>query len=103
MSSRVSPSRENAVLQAGGLTAEPSALVAGRTAAVQRGARGREGSDQQAAQRGWKDMSRNGKKSQGGEKRAKMSRSCTEGNGEQMEGMVGGKNKRIRVSQTETA
>lgn len=47
----VSPSRENAVLQAGGLTAQPSALVAGGAAAGQRGARGREGSDQQAAER----------------------------------------------------
>ena len=47
----VSPSGENTILQAGGLAAEPSALVAGRTAAGQGGARRREGSDQQAAKR----------------------------------------------------
>lgn len=99
-SSCASPSREDAVLQAGGLTAEPSALVAGCTAAVQRGARGWERSDQQAAQRGWKDTRRDGKKSKGGEKREEMSRSCTKGKREQMEAMVGGKSKRINVSQT---
>lgn len=52
---RVSPAREDAVFQACGLTAEPPALVAGRTAAGQRGARRREGSDQQAAQGSFRD------------------------------------------------
>lgn len=36
---QVSPSREDAIFQACGLTAEPAALVAGRTAAGQRGTR----------------------------------------------------------------
>lgn len=58
----VSPSRENAVLQAGGLTAQPSALVAGGAAAGQRGAGGREGSDQQAAERRCGDTRRDGKR-----------------------------------------
>lgn len=51
----VSPSGEDAVFQAGGLAAEPSALVTGRTAAGQGGARRREGSDQQAAERSYRD------------------------------------------------
>lgn len=46
-----SPAGEDSVLQAGGLAAEPSALVAGRTAAGQGGAGRREGGDEQAAQR----------------------------------------------------
>lgn len=52
---RVSPAREDAVFQACGLTAEPTALVAGRTAAGQRGTRRWEGSDQQAAQGSFRD------------------------------------------------
>lgn len=48
-----SPSRKNTVLQAGGLAAQPSALVTGRTAAGLGGAGRREGSDQQAAERRW--------------------------------------------------
>ena len=47
------PSGEDPVLQAGGLAAQPAALVAGGTAAAERGARGGEGRDQQAAQRRW--------------------------------------------------
>lgn len=46
-----SPSRKNTVLQAGGLAAQPSALVTGRTAAGLGGAGRREGSDQQATER----------------------------------------------------
>lgn len=59
-----SPSGEDTILQTGGLTAEPSALVAGRAAAGQGGARGREGGDQQAAQRSCEDRRR---RSGGGE------------------------------------
>lgn len=55
MNARISPSWEDAVLQARGLAAEPSALVAGCTAAGHRGAGRREGSDQQAAQGGCGD------------------------------------------------
>ncbi len=47
----ISPSGEDTIFQACGLAAEPSTLVAGRTAAVQRGARRGERCDQQAAQR----------------------------------------------------
>lgn len=55
MNVRISPSWEDAVFKARGLAAEPSALIAGRTAAGQRGAGRREGSDQQAAQGGCRD------------------------------------------------
>lgn len=58
----ISPSGEDTVLQACGLTAEPSALVAGRTAAGQGGARWREGCDQQAAQGSWEDRWKERKK-----------------------------------------
>lgn len=58
----VSPAGEDAIFQAGGLAAEPSALVAGCTAASQRGARRWEGSDQQAAQRSCRDRQRDREK-----------------------------------------
>lgn len=47
----LSPSWEDPVLQAGGLTAQPAALVAGGAATAQGGAGRGEGRDQQAAQR----------------------------------------------------
>lgn len=52
---QVSPAREDTVFQACGLTAKPAALVAGSTAAGQRGTRRREWSDQQAAQGSFRD------------------------------------------------
>lgn len=52
---QISPAREDAVFQACGLTAEPTALVTGSAAAGQRGTRRWEGSDQQAAQGSFRD------------------------------------------------
>lgn len=46
-----SPSREDAVLQAGGLAAPPAPLVAAGTALVERGARGWKRGDEQTAER----------------------------------------------------
>lgn len=48
------PSREDSVLQAGGLAAQPAALVAGGATAGQGGAGGGEGGDEEGAEGSWR-------------------------------------------------